>query len=218
MPPSKGSSRSTEISSSATITTKAPRRRKAFGPDDDHDDGLQNSAAKLDDAKVPTKIHQSRAGISTAVSPAPSPRRRSSSLRRRTQADEAEVAELAENVKPVRLASFSNVGLLTKTRSGRLVKPRAVFSEVEGYDNGNQAEGETYIKPMLDNPLGGLELHHTHHRQLGQKGAGGGGGGSEEEGDVASGPMDWHERWNMALLVILYMMQGIPLGLTTGAM
>jgi hypothetical protein len=28
----------------------------------------------------------------------------------------------------------------------------------------------------------------------------------------------WQERWNMALLVLLYMMQGVPLGLTTGAM
>ena len=28
----------------------------------------------------------------------------------------------------------------------------------------------------------------------------------------------WQERWNMALLVLLYMMQGIPLGLTLGAM
>ncbi|GAX76176.1 hypothetical protein CEUSTIGMA_g3620.t1 [Chlamydomonas eustigma] len=41
----------------------------------------------------------------------------------------------------------------------------------------------------------GTEVDGTHHEQL-----------------------LWQERWNMALLVLLYMMQGVPLGLTTGAM
>ena len=74
-------------------------------------------------------------------------------------------------------------------------------------------------EPMLDNPVGvgGLELHHLHHRLAAREDEGspedGGGGGSD-----SAAPMDWQERWNMALLVLLYMMQGVPLGLTTGAM
>ena len=79
---------------------------------------------------------------------------------------------------------------------------------------------------MMDTPLGSLELHHTHHQQTvaGRKGGGGGSGPGEEDGkgsispSASAAPVDWRERWNMALLVLLYMMQGIPLGLTTGAM
>ena len=44
----------------------------------------------------------------------------------------------------------------------------------------------------------------------------GGGGGGEGEEEV--GPLSWQERLNMALLVLLYALQGIPLGLTTGSL
>ena len=49
------------------------------------------------------------------------------------------------------------------------------------------------------------------------------GGGAGSDGHnlpvVPTGrPMDLTERWNMGVLVLLYMIQGIPLGLTTGAM
>jgi len=49
----------------------------------------------------------------------------------------------------------------------------------------------------------------------------GGGAGSDGHNlpEVPTGrPMDLTERWNMGVLVLLYMIQGIPLGLTTGAM
>lgn len=44
---------------------------------------------------------------------------------------------------------------------------------------------------------------------------GSGAGGSKAGGGSGSA---WDERGNMALLVLLYMVQGIPLGLTTGAL
>ncbi len=37
-------------------------------------------------------------------------------------------------------------------------------------------------------------------------------------GQHHGGPSAWDERYNMLLLVLLYMIQGIPLGLTTGAL
>ena len=45
------------------------------------------------------------------------------------------------------------------------------------------------------------------------------GSDGRKHSEVPTGrPMDLTERWNMAILVLLYMIQGIPLGLTTGAM
>ena len=91
-----------------------------------------------------------------------------------------------------------------RSRSGRADKPPP-DADLEKYE-------EKYEEPMLDPPLGYLELHHTHHQQPGSGGHGPGGGGG------ASPPLAWQEKRNMALLVLLYMMQGVPLGLTTGAM
>lgn len=43
-------------------------------------------------------------------------------------------------------------------------------------------------------------------------------GASSNSGSGAGSSSAWDERGSMALLVLLYMVQGIPLGLTTGAL
>lgn len=40
----------------------------------------------------------------------------------------------------------------------------------------------------------------------------------EGDGEQEANPLSWQERLNMALLVLLYALQGIPLGLTTGSL
>ena len=244
MPPSKISLKSeADGNSDVSVIAKGSRgRRRAFGTaaddDEDADFVMPTTQRAISHSKAASSLvinteprmsrnRNDRSDVPPSDPSPPRPRGRSRSRTRNHRSREDPTIGEGRPIKPVSSPSIQltagSSSLTRRTRSGRLVKPPAVFSTIGGAGYPEEDAQDGFEDPMMDAPLGPLELHHTHHQQTaGRRPGGGGSAGDDGEGSIASpacaAPVDWRERWNMALLVLLYMMQGIPLGLTTGAM